>query len=64
MGEAKRRRDANGVTDERTARERDYALKYEQWRIERQRNGEALAERLYASGIPHNYRWRPWNHGK
>ena len=39
MGDAKRRRDANGVTDERTAREREQALKEELWRIKRHKNG-------------------------
>lgn len=56
MGEAKRRRDAKGVTDERTNRDRDVALKEELWRIERQRNGYALKYRLSGSGIP----WNAW----
>ena len=64
MGEAKRRRDAKGVTDERTEREREQALENELWRIKRHKNGQALADRLHGSGVPHNYQWRPWNYGK
>lgn len=64
MGEAKRRRDAAGVKDERTASDIERARQDELWRIERHKNGHALADRLYGSGIPHNYRWRPWNEQK
>lgn len=52
MGEAKRRRDASGVTDERTLEQIEQARKDELWRIERQRNGEALEDRLWGSGLP------------
>jgi hypothetical protein len=51
MGEAKRRRDAIGVTDERTKSDRDDAYAMEVYRIERQRNGNALADRLLGIGI-------------
>jgi len=55
MGEAKRRRDTNGVADERTNRDREWALKDELWRIERQRNGDALKDRQFGV-IPHECR--------
>ena len=55
MGEAKRRREASGVQDERTSLDRKHALEMERWRIERQRNGEALKERQFGV-IPHECR--------
>lgn len=55
MGDAKRRRDAKGVTDERTTREHEQALKDELWRIRRHKNGQALEDRRYGV-IPHKCR--------
>lgn len=55
MGEAKRRRDKLGVQDERTSHDRKWALKEELWRIKRQRNGDALHDRLRCV-IP----WETW----
>ena len=52
MGDAKRRREALGVKDERTANDREQARKEELCRIERHQNGAALAERQYGV-IPH-----------
>lgn len=52
MGEAKRRRDARGVTDERTSTEIEAARLDELRRIERHTSGRALRDRLRASMLP------------
>ena len=51
MGEAKRRRDAAGVRDERSARDVDAAEQLEIRCIERHRNGTALVQRRRGIGI-------------
>lgn len=56
MGEAKRRRDANGVKDERTPEQIEDARQDELYRMQRHRDGTALETRLYGSGIPQECR--------
>lgn len=58
MGEAKRLREA-GKALARTDLDREQARKDELHRIERQRNGDALRDRLRGSGVP----WDAWPKG-
>jgi hypothetical protein len=51
MGDARRRRAARGVTDERTSQEVDAARLEELRRIERHRTGTALVQRRRGIGI-------------
>lgn len=51
MGEAKRRRDARGVKDERTTADIEAARREELRRIERHRIGTALVQRRRCIGI-------------
>lgn len=54
MGEAKRRRDRLGVSDERTQDEREAAYQDECWRIEKQSGDIALNRRRRLAMIPIN----------
>lgn len=54
MGEAKRRRERLGVTDERTEAEREAAYQDECWRIEQQSGDIALNRRRRLAMITTN----------